>query len=68
MPGTLFTFAAWLGASMTVLPSGVSGALIALSALFLPGFLLVIAALPFWAWFRQRRAAQSTMQGAMRRS
>lgn len=64
VPGPLFTFAAWLGASMTLPPNGVLGAAIALLALFLPGFLLLIAALPFWEWFRSRRFAQSAMQGA----
>ncbi len=64
VPGPLFTFAAWLGASMTLPPNGVFGAVIALLALFLPGFLLLIAALPFWGWLRARRIAQSAMQGA----
>ncbi|WP_323010867.1 chromate efflux transporter [Paracoccus sp. (in: a-proteobacteria)] len=64
VPGPLFTFAAWLGASMTLPPNGVFGATIALLALFLPGFLLLIAALPFWGWLRARRIAQSAMQGA----
>ncbi len=64
VPGPLFTFAAWLGASMEQAPSGIQGASIALIGLFLPGFLLVIAALPFWDWFRSRRRAQSAMQGA----
>ncbi len=49
---------------MTLPPNGVFGATIALLALFLPGFLLLIAALPFWGWLRARRIAQSAMQGA----
>lgn len=64
VPGPLFTFAAWLGAVMTPEPNGIPGAVIALLALFLPGFLLLIAALPFWDRLRQRRRAQSAMQGA----
>ncbi|WP_241557956.1 chromate efflux transporter [Falsirhodobacter deserti] len=64
VPGPLFTFAAWLGAVMDPAPNGIAGAIIALLALFLPGFLILIAALPFWGRIRQRRAAQSAMQGA----
>lgn len=64
VPGPLFTFAAWLGAVMEPEPNGIPGAIIALLALFLPGFLLLIAALPFWDRLRQRRRAQSAMQGA----
>lgn len=64
VPGPLFTFAAWLGASMATPPNGIIGALIALLAIFLPGFLLLIAALPFWGWVRARPMAQSAMAGA----
>ncbi|MBB1497432.1 chromate efflux transporter [Paracoccus sp. MC1862] len=64
VPGPLFTFAAWLGAVMEPRPNGIPGAVIALLALFLPGFLLLIAALPFWDRLRRRSWAQSAMQGA----
>ncbi len=64
VPGPLFTFAAWLGAVMDPQPNGVAGAAIALMALFLPGFLILIGALPFWAQFRRKAWAQSAMQGA----
>ena len=64
VPGPLFTFAAWLGASMQMPPNGAIGALLATFAVFLPGFLVLIAALPFWNWLRARRWAQSAMQGA----
>src|SRR5690606_23896521 len=40
------------------------GAAIALLALFLPGFLILIGALPFWDQFRRKAWAQSAMQGA----
>ena len=56
VPGPLFTFAAWLGAVMGPAPNGVAGAAIALVSLFLPGFLILIGALPFWD--RLRRGAQ----------
>jgi chromate transporter len=64
MPGPLFTFAAWLGAVMKPEPNGIAGAAIALLALFLPGFLILIGALPFWDRFRRQAWAQSAMQGA----
>lgn len=35
-----------------------------MGALFLPGFLLLVAALPFWNLLRSRTCAQSAMQGA----
>lgn len=64
VPGPLFSFAAWLGASLVPEPNGIPGAAIAMAGLFLPGFLLVISALPFWNALRSRRMAQSAMQGA----
>ena len=48
IPGPLFTFSAYLGTVIDIGPGGISGALIALVAIFLPSFLLVIAILPFW--------------------
>ena len=48
VPGPLFTFAAYLGAMMQVEPSGWIGGLLCLVAVFLPSFLLVVGALPFW--------------------
>ncbi|GAA4184836.1 chromate efflux transporter [Shinella granuli] len=64
VPGPLFTFAAWLGAVMGPAPNGVTGAMIALVAVFLPGFLILIGALPFWDQLRRTTWAQSAMQGA----
>lgn len=64
MPGPLFTFAAYLGAVLGPEPNGVAGALLALLAVFLPGFLILIAVLPYWDGFRAMAAAQSLMQGA----
>ena len=63
-PGPLFTFAAYLGAVLGPAPNGLTGAVLALLALFLPGFLILIAALPFWNRFRSIAQAQSLMQGA----
>lgn len=64
MPGPLFTFAAYLGAASGPAPNGIAGGMLAMLALFLPGFLLLIGALPFWDDFRRRAGAQSAMQGA----
>lgn len=64
VPGPLFTFAAYLGAIMGTTPNGVHGAIIALVAIFMPGFLLLIGALPFWGAFRSRSFAQAIMRGA----
>ncbi|KKB07184.1 chromate transporter [Devosia geojensis] len=63
-PGPLFTFAAYLGAVMQPEPAGPMGAAIALVAVFLPGLLLVVGALPFWDAFRTRPVAQAAMRGA----
>jgi len=63
VPGPLFTFAAYLGAVMKVPPNGVAGAAIGLVAIFLPGILALIAALPFWDAFRRRASAQAAMRG-----
>jgi chromate transporter len=64
VPGPLFTFAAYLGAVLGPAPNGVAGAVIALLAVFLPGFLILIGVLPFWDRFRTMAPAQSLMQGA----
>ena len=64
VPGPLFTFAAYLGAVLGPEPNGLFGAAIALLAVFLPGFLVLIGVLPFWDRFRALAPAQSLMQGA----
>jgi chromate transporter len=63
VPGPLFTFSAYLGAVMTQPPNGVAGAALSLVAIFLPGILILLAALPFWDAFRRRLWAQSAMRG-----
>lgn len=64
VPGPLFTFAAFLGAVSTAGPGGVLGAAIAVIAIFLPGFLLLIGVLPFWNAVHSRVWAQAVMRGA----
>ncbi|KGP62444.1 chromate transporter [Legionella norrlandica] len=63
LPGPLFTFAAFLGAVSTNSPNGWLGAGIALVAIFLPSFLLIIGALPLWANLRQHPSMQRAMLG-----
>lgn len=63
MPGPLFTFAAFLGASMTSLPSGWTGGIIALLAIFIPSFLLVVGVLPFWESLRKNLRTQAALSG-----
>src|SRR2546427_5254039 len=63
VPGPLFTFAAYLGAVMHQPPNGWIGAGWALVAMFLPAFLLVIGALPFWGLVRTRAAFQAALRG-----
>jgi len=63
IPGPLFTFAAYLGAMMGPAPNGVAGAVVCLVAAFLPSFLLVIGALPFWDDLRRRPRAQAALKG-----
>ena len=64
VPGPLFTFAAYLGAVLGLEPNGVTGSIIALLALFLPGFLLLVGVLPYWNRLREMAAARAAMQGA----
>ncbi|MBK7819801.1 MAG: chromate efflux transporter [Tessaracoccus sp.] len=64
VPGPLFTFSGYLGAISDTGPGGIWGALIALIAVFLPGFLLLLGVLPFWNTFRRRAWAQAVMRGA----
>lgn len=63
LPGPLFTFAAYLGVLSRPGPHGVAGAAVALTAIFLPGLLIVSAMLPFWDTLRFRRDAQAMMRG-----
>jgi len=63
VPGPLFTFAAFLGASMQGPQSGWLGGLLGLLAIFAPSFLLVVGALPFWQRLRHNLRMQAAMLG-----
>ncbi|KKC47761.1 ChrA protein [Paenibacillus sp. D9] len=59
VPGPLFTFAGYLGAMI----NGVTGAIIATMAIFLPAFLLIVGALPFWNSLRKSSKVQGALIG-----
>jgi len=63
VPGPLFTFAAYLGAVVSVSPNGLAGAALGLIGIFLPGILILLGTLPFWDTFRKRADAQAIMRG-----
>lgn len=63
VPGPLFTFAAFLGASMQSAPTGWGGGLLALAAIFAPAFLLVAGALPFWEHLRAWPGVRAALMG-----
>jgi len=63
VPGPLFTFAAFLGASLQMGPQGVWGALVCLLAIFAPSFLLVAGALPFWEGLRAHPRMRAALAG-----
>ena len=63
MPGPLFTFASFLGASAQGINSAL-GATIATIAIFLPAALLVLGAMPFWERIRQMPRAGAALAGA----
>lgn len=63
VPGPLFTFAAYLGALVpAALPAWLNGLLWTL-LIFLPGALLLLAALPFWQELRQHPGWQRLLTG-----
>ncbi|MDQ2653836.1 MAG: chromate efflux transporter [Chloroflexota bacterium] len=63
VPGPLFTFAAFLGAVRAPAPNGVFGAAVAVAAIFLPSFLLVWGALPFWDALRAHPIFRGALAG-----
>jgi len=63
VPGPLFTFSAYLGAVKSGSPNGVAGGLLALCSIFLPSFLLVFGAMPFWDQLRARISFQAALRG-----
>lgn len=68
LPGPLFTFATYLGAVLVPQPGGgswgIAGAALATVAIFLPGLLLLVVALPFQDRLRAQPSAQAALRGA----
>ncbi len=63
VPGPLFTFAAFLGAAAGHGAGGWLGAAVCLVAIFVPAFLLVAGALPFWDRLRHNARARAALAG-----
>lgn len=61
VPGPLFSFAAYAGAMLRQPPNGLAGALLALGAIYLPSFLLVLGALPVWRALRQNQRLRGAL-------
>lgn len=59
VPGPLFTFAAYLGTVM----NGWIGGIVATIAIFLPAFLLILGALPFWDQLRTNPKVTGAIMG-----
>ncbi len=64
LPGPLFTFAAFLGASIPSTWPGWFLGLWCLCAILFPSLLLILGALPFWARLTDNIRAQAAMKGA----
>lgn len=63
LPGPLFAFSGYLGATITAGPGGLAGGLLALTAAFLPSWLLILGALPYWERLRRLKSAQAALMG-----
>jgi chromate transporter len=64
LPGPLFSFAAYLGAAAgDGVPGGIAGSMLATVAIFLPGALLVVGALPYWHALRVFPDARAALAG-----
>ena len=63
VPGPMFSFAAFLGFDLQDGLHGLAGALMALTALFLPSFLLIGGVLPFWSVLGRLRMMRRALFG-----
>jgi chromate transporter len=64
LPGPLFAFASYLGTAMSPAAPRWLGGFLCLFALFLPAWLLIGGALPFWNRLRTERWARAALAGA----
>lgn len=63
VPGPLFTFSAFIGAISAPGAEGVARAFVMLTFIFLPSFLLVAGALPFWNRLRSHSRTRAAVAG-----
>lgn len=63
VPGPMFVLATYLGAMLPAGFGGVGGALLATLAIFLPGFLLLLAVLPWWSALLSQRYLRGAVAG-----
>lgn len=63
VPGPLFSFGGYLGAAMDFGPGGIAGAILVLTMLFLPSFLLIVGIFPFWDGLRRRQHVRRVLSG-----
>jgi chromate transporter len=63
VPGPMFTLSSYLGARLPGSLGGVTGASLALLAIFLPGFLLVSGILPLWGAVMAHPVAKRAIAG-----
>jgi len=63
VPGPLFTIASYLGVAASVHSAPLLNGVLATVAIFLPGFLLLMAILPWWSQLRQHQQVQRAISG-----
>jgi len=63
VPGPMFTLASYLGAVLPQGFGGVTGAAVATVAIFLPGFMLLLAVLPWWAELLNNQRLRGAVSG-----
>jgi chromate transporter len=64
LPGPMFSFAAYLGTMIFAGPRAWLGGLLCLAAIYLPAWLVIGGALPFWHSLRGQSWAQGALRGA----
>lgn len=64
VPGPLFSFAFYAGLMLNPPTNGVVGGLLALTAIYLPSFLLVLGALPYWTRWKALPRLRAALDAA----
>ena len=64
VPGPLFTFSAYLGTMIRPGPYAWANGVVCLLAIFLPAWLVLSGALPFWDTLREKGWMQAALRGA----